>query len=92
SGGGDTDLLVVMARSGGEGAGGISAFAVPADSEGISYGRKEEKMGWNSQSTRPIVFENVRVPAGNLLGEEGEGFKIAMKGLDGGRINIGTCS
>ncbi|WP_238890725.1 acyl-CoA dehydrogenase family protein [Achromobacter insuavis] len=92
SGGGDTDLLVVMARSGGEGASGISAFAVPADSEGISYGRKEEKMGWNSQSTRPIVFENVRVPAGNLLGEEGEGFKIAMKGLDGGRINIGTCS
>ncbi|AYD64367.1 acyl-CoA dehydrogenase [Achromobacter sp. B7] len=92
SGGGDTDLLVVMARTGGEGAGGISAFAVPADSPGISYGRKEEKMGWNSQSTRPITFENVRVPAANLLGQEGEGFKIAMKGLDGGRINIGTCS
>ncbi|MBB1592762.1 acyl-CoA dehydrogenase family protein [Achromobacter sp. UMC46] len=92
SGGGDTDLLVVMARTGGEGAGGISAFAVPADAPGISYGRKEEKMGWNSQSTRPITFENVRVPAGNLLGQEGEGFKIAMKGLDGGRINIGTCS
>jgi alkylation response protein AidB-like acyl-CoA dehydrogenase len=92
SGGGDTDLLVVMARTGGEGASGISAFAIPADSEGISYGRKEEKMGWNSQSTRPIVFENVRVPAANMLGQEGEGFKIAMKGLDGGRINIGTCS
>ncbi|MGB3435180.1 acyl-CoA dehydrogenase family protein [Achromobacter sp.] len=92
SGGGDTDLLVVMARTGGEGAGGISAFAIPADSEGISYGRKEEKMGWNSQSTRPITFENVRVPAANMLGQEGEGFKIAMKGLDGGRINIGTCS
>jgi alkylation response protein AidB-like acyl-CoA dehydrogenase len=92
SGGGDTDLLVVMARTGGEGASGISAFASPADSEGISYGRKEEKMGWNSQSTRPIVFENVRVPAANMLGQEGEGFKIAMKGLDGGRINIGTCS
>jgi len=92
SGGGDTDLLVVMARTGGEGASGISAFAVPADSAGISYGRKEEKMGWNSQSTRPITFENVRVPAANRLGQEGEGFKIAMKGLDGGRINIGTCS
>ncbi|MCW0206921.1 acyl-CoA dehydrogenase family protein [Achromobacter veterisilvae] len=92
SGGGDTDLLVVMARTGGEGPSGISAFAIPADSEGISYGRKEEKMGWNSQSTRPIVFENVRVPAANMLGQEGEGFKIAMKGLDGGRINIGTCS
>jgi alkylation response protein AidB-like acyl-CoA dehydrogenase len=92
SGGGDTDLLVVMARTGAGGPGGVSAFAVPTDSPGISYGRKEEKMGWNSQSTRPITFENVRVPAENLLGREGEGFKIAMKGLDGGRINIGTCS
>lgn len=92
SGGGDTDMLVVMARTGAGGPGGVSAFAVPADSPGISYGRKEEKMGWNSQSTRPITFENVRVPAENLLGREGEGFKIAMKGLDGGRINIGTCS
>ena len=92
SGGGDTDLLVVMARTGGAGAGGVSAFAVPADAAGIGYGRKERKMGWNSQSTRPIAFENVRVPAANLLGAEGEGFKIAMKGLDGGRINIGTCS
>ncbi|OZI74739.1 acyl-CoA dehydrogenase family protein [Bordetella genomosp. 12] len=92
SGGGDTDLLVVMARTGAAGPAGVSAFAVPADAAGISYGRKEEKMGWNSQSTRPISFENVRVPAGNLLGAEGEGFKIAMKGLDGGRINIGTCS
>lgn len=92
SGAGDTDLLVVMARTGGPGPGGISAFAVPADSAGISYGRKENKMGWNSQSTRPIVFERVRVPAANLLGQEGEGFRIAMKGLDGGRINIATCS
>ena len=92
SGGGDTDLLVVMARTGAEGAGGISAFAVPADSAGITYGRKEDKMGWNSQSTRAITFENVRVPAENLLGEPGQGFKIAMRGLDGGRINIGTCS
>lgn len=92
SGGGDTDLLVVMARTGGDGPGGVSAFAVPADTPGISYGRKEEKMGWNSQSTRPITFDAVRIPDTHLLGEEGEGFKIAMKGLDGGRINIGTCS
>jgi alkylation response protein AidB-like acyl-CoA dehydrogenase len=92
SGAGDTDVLVVMARTGGAGAGGVSAFVVPADSPGISYGRKEEKMGWNSQSTRPISFENVEVPAENLLGSEGEGFKFAMKGLDGGRINIATCS
>ncbi|OZI18479.1 acyl-CoA dehydrogenase [Bordetella genomosp. 9] len=92
SGGGDTDLLIVMARTGGAGAGGVSAFAVPADSAGITYGRKEDKMGWNSQSTRAIAFENVRVPAGNMLGEPGQGFKIAMRGLDGGRINIATCS
>lgn len=92
SGAGDTDLLVVMARTGGPGAGGVSAFAVPADTPGISYGRKEQKMGWNSQSTRPISFSGVRVPAENLLGEEGEGFRIAMRGLDGGRINIATCS
>lgn len=92
SGAGDTDLLVVMARTGGEGAGGISAFAVPADLPGISYGRKEEKMGWNSQPTRAVNFDNVRIPVENRLGEEGEGFKIAMRGLDGGRINIATCS
>ncbi|MGX5660406.1 acyl-CoA dehydrogenase family protein [Castellaniella ginsengisoli] len=92
SGAGDTDVLVVMARTGGEGARGISALVVPADSAGISYGRKENKMGWNSQSTRPITFENVHVPVENRLGEEGEGFRFAMKGLDGGRINIATCS
>jgi alkylation response protein AidB-like acyl-CoA dehydrogenase len=92
SGAGATELLVVMARTGGPGASGISALAVPADLAGISYGRKEEKMGWNSQPTRGITFENVRVPVGNLLGEEGSGFKLAMKGLDGGRINIATCS
>ena len=92
SGAGDTDVLVVMARTGGEGARGISALVVPADSDGITYGRKENKMGWNSQSTRPITFENVRVPVENRLGEEGEGFRFAMKGLDGGRINIATCS
>ncbi|MFT0548349.1 acyl-CoA dehydrogenase family protein [Allopusillimonas ginsengisoli] len=92
SGAGDTDVLVVMARTGGPGASGISAFVVPADTAGISYGRKEDKMGWNSQSTRPITFDNVEVPADHLLGQEGEGFKFAMKGLDGGRINIATCS
>ncbi len=92
SGGGDTDLLVVMARTGEAGPRGVSAFAVPADTPGITYGRKEEKMGWNSQSTRPITFENVEVPAENLLGEEGQGFVFAMKGLDGGRINIAACS
>ncbi|AGV19863.1 MULTISPECIES: acyl-CoA dehydrogenase family protein [Vibrio] len=92
SGAGDTDVLVVMARSCGEGASGVSAFVVPADCEGISYGKKEAKMGWNCQPTRMITFENVRIPADYLLGEEGEGFKFAMLGLDGGRINIATCS
>ncbi|WP_280192260.1 acyl-CoA dehydrogenase family protein [Delftia sp. PS-11] len=94
SGAGSTDILVLMARTGdaGSGASGISAFAVPANLPGISYGKKEEKMGWNSQPTRVISFDNVRIPAHNLLGREGEGFKIAMKGLDGGRINIATCS
>ena len=92
SGAGSTDLLVVMARTGGEGPKGISAFAIDAKTDGIVYGRKEDKMGWNSQPTRLITFENVKVPAEALLGEEGEGFKFAMKGLDGGRINIATCS
>jgi alkylation response protein AidB-like acyl-CoA dehydrogenase len=94
SGAGATDLLVLMARTGdgNSGSAGVSAFAVPANASGISYGKKEEKMGWNSQPTRVINFDNVRVPAHHLLGQEGEGFKIAMKGLDGGRINIATCS
>jgi alkylation response protein AidB-like acyl-CoA dehydrogenase len=92
SGAGSTDMLVVMLRTGGNGAKGISAFAIPADAAGVSYGKKEEKMGWNSQPTRTVIFEDVVVPAANMLGSEGEGFKIAMKGLDGGRINIATCS
>ncbi len=94
SGAGSTDVLVLMARTGDaqSGASGISAFAVPANAEGISYGKKEEKMGWNSQPTRVISFDNLRIPANHLLVREGEGFKIAMKGLDGGRINIATCS
>lgn len=92
SGAGETDVLVVMARTGGEGASGISAFVVPADAAGIHYGKAEEKMGWNAQPTRLVTFENVRIPKTHLLGEEGEGFKFAMMGLDGGRINIAVCS
>ena len=92
SGAGSTDVLVVMARTGGQGPRGISAFVVPADAPGIHYGKKEKKMGWNSQPTRAITFDNVRVPASHLLGEEGMGFTYAMKGLDGGRINIATCA
>jgi alkylation response protein AidB-like acyl-CoA dehydrogenase len=92
SGAGSTDLLVVMLRTGGDGPKGISAFAIPANAPGVSYGKKEEKMGWNSQPTRTVSFEDVVVPAANMLGSEGQGFKIAMKGLDGGRINIATCS
>lgn len=92
SGAGATDILIVMARTGEDGPKGISAFAVPANAEGISYGKNEIKLGWNSQPTRAIAFDNVRVAGANRLGEEGEGFKIAMKGLDGGRINIATCS
>lgn len=92
SGAGDTDLLIVMVRTGAAGASGISALAIPADLSGIHYGKREIKMGWNSQPTRAITFDQVRVPLVNRLGEEGQGFKIAMEGLDGGRINIATCS
>lgn len=92
SGAGSTDVLVVMCRTGGPGPSGISTLLVEANSPGIQYGKKEEKMGWNSQPTRTISFDNVRVPAAHLMGQEGDGFKIAMKGLDGGRINIATCS
>ena len=92
SGASRTDLLVVMARTGEAGSGGISAFAVAADTPGISYGKPEHKMGWNSQPTCAINFDAVRVPVHHRLGEEGQGFAMAMKGLDGGRINIATCS
>ncbi len=92
SGAGETDVLVVMLRTGGAGAKGISALLIPADAAGVSYGKKEEKMGWNAQPTRTITFDDVRVPVANRLGEEGQGFAIAMEGLDGGRINIATCS
>lgn len=92
SGAGSTEILIVMARTGEEGPRGVSCFMVPADSAGISYGKKEDKMGWNSQPTRLITLEDVTIPADYLIGEEGEGFKFAMKGLDGGRINIASCS
>ena len=92
SGAGAGDLYVVMARTGGGGPSGISAFIVPGDTPGISYGQNERKMGWNAQPTRAITFADARIPAANRLGEEGIGFKIAMAGLDGGRLNIAACS
>ena len=92
SGAGETDCLVLMARTGKEGPGGISCFLLPADIKGIEYGKKEEKMGWRNQPTRVISLSDVEIPASYLIGEEGQGFMIAMQGLDGGRINIATCS
>ncbi|HJL60502.1 MAG TPA: acyl-CoA dehydrogenase family protein [Pseudomonadales bacterium] len=92
SGAGSTDVLVAMVRTGAPGAAGITALVIPADADGVSYGSNLDKMGWHSQPTREIRFENVEVPLQNRLGREGDGFKIAMQGLDGGRINIATCS
>ena len=93
SGAGATEVLIVMARSGADsGAKGISCFLVPADAAGVKYGRNELKMGWRAQPTRTITFEGVRIPAGNRIGPEGQGFVYAMQGLDGGRINIASCS
>ena len=92
SGAGSTDVLLVMVRTGEPGAKGVSAIVIPADAEGVSYGRNEEKMGWHAQPTRTVTFENVRVPVMNRLGREGDGFQFAMMGLDGGRINIASCS
>ncbi|MBB3232212.1 acyl-CoA dehydrogenase family protein [Halomonas stenophila] len=94
SGAGATDVLVVMARTGApdSGAAGVSAILVPADAAGVEVGKKEEKMGWKSQPTCLISFDGVRVPMSHRLGAEGEGFKFAMKGLDGGRLNIASCS
>ncbi len=92
SGAGETDVLVVMVRTGGDGPKGISAVVIPADAEGVIYGKAEEKLGWNAQPTKLITFDNVRIPVANLLANEGDGFSLAMKGLDGGRINIATCS
>ncbi len=93
SGAGTSDLYLVMARTGGEGARGISAFLIPATAEGLSFGAEEQKMGWHAQPTRQVILDGVRVPAEALLGgEEGTGFSIAMHGLNGGRINIAACS
>jgi alkylation response protein AidB-like acyl-CoA dehydrogenase len=92
SGAGAGDLYAVMARTGGAGASGISTILVPGDTPGLSFGANERKMGWNAQPTRAITFQDVRVPVANRLGDEGTGFKIAMAGLDGGRLNIAACS
>ncbi len=92
SGAGVSDIYVVMARTGGEGAGGVSTFVVEKDTPGLSFGAQERKMGWSSQPTAMVHFDDVRVPAANRVGDEGQGFRIAMMGLDGGRLNIAACS
>lgn len=92
SGAGVNDVYVVMARTGGDGARGISTLVVDRDTQGVTFGAAERKLGWHSQPTAMVMFDNARVPVENLVGEEGIGFKIAMAGLDGGRINIGACS
>ncbi len=92
SGGGEAAVYVVMARTGEPGARGITAFLVPGDADGMSFGPLEKKMGWNSQPTRQVILDEVRVPASAVLGAIGSGFKIAMSGLNGGRINIAACS
>ena len=92
SGAGAADLYLVMARSGAAGAAGISAFLIEKGTPGLSFGANERKMGWNAQPTRQVILEGARIPAANRVGAEGDGFKIAMAGLDGGRLNIGACS
>jgi alkylation response protein AidB-like acyl-CoA dehydrogenase len=92
SGAGAGDLYVVMVRTSGEGPSGISTLVVPGNTPGVSLGANERKMGWNAQPTRAVIFQDARVPVANRLGEEGIGFKIAMAGLDGGRLNIAACS
>jgi len=92
SGAGASDFYFVFARTGEEGAHGISAFAVMKDSPGLSFGSNEKKMGWNAQPTRQVIFDNCKVPLFNLIGAPGRGFRFAMSGLDGGRINIAACS
>jgi len=92
SGGGVSDVYVCMVRTGGEGPKGISTLVIEKGTPGLSFGKQEKKLGWNSQPTAMVILENARVPVVNRLGEEGDGFKIAMKGLDGGRLNIGACS
>ena len=92
SGGSHSDVYIVMARTGDDSPKGISTFIIPKDAEGLSFGKLEEKMGWNSQPTSAVIFSNCKVPVENRLGDEGEGFKFAMMGLDGGRLNISACS
>ena len=92
SGSGFSDIYVVMARTSDNGAKGVSAFVVEKDFPGVSFGKKEEKMGWRAQPTATVSFDDARVPAENLIGSEGEGFRFAMAGLDGGRLNIAACS
>ncbi len=92
SGAGTSDIYVTMVRTGEDGPNGISCLVIPKDTPGVSFGAMEKKMGWKSQPTGQVIFENARVPVANRLGTEGDGFKIAMQGLDGGRINIGACS
>jgi alkylation response protein AidB-like acyl-CoA dehydrogenase len=92
SGAGASDLYLVMARTGGDGPSGVSALLVPGDTDGISFGTNERKMGWNAQPTRAVIFEDARVPVENRLGAEGSGFRVAMTGLDAGRLNIAACS
>jgi alkylation response protein AidB-like acyl-CoA dehydrogenase len=92
SGGGENEVYVCMVRTGEEGPKGISCLVIEKDMPGVSFGAQERKLGWHSQPTAQVNFDNVRVPAENLVGAEGEGFRIAMMGLDGGRLNIGACS
>ncbi len=92
SGAGTSDVYVVMARTGGDGPKGVSTFVIEKDTPGLSFGAQEKKMGWNSQPTAIVAFDDCRIPAANLLGKEGDGFRYAMMGLDGGRLNIAACS
>ena len=92
SGGGTSDVYVCMVRTGEPGPKGISCLVVEKGTPGLSFGKQEHKLGWKSQPTAAVIFENCRVPVANRIGEEGEGFRIAMKGLDGGRLNIAACS
>jgi len=92
SGGGENEIYVCMVRTGADGAKGISCLVVEKDMAGVSFGAQEKKLGWHSQPTAQVNFDEVRVPVENLVGGEGEGFRIAMMGLDGGRLNIGACS
>jgi isobutyryl-CoA dehydrogenase len=92
SGAGESDLYACMVRTGGEGPEGITCVVVERGTPGLGFGKQEKKLGWHSQPTAMVIFEDCRVPAGNRIGAEGEGFKIAMRGLDGGRINIAACA